>query len=225
MLPTTPVALAFANTLAPRTPALRAPEPAQVLQHLAALTQLLTPWDLQALGIWADASERYGMRRVHAHDGSGLPDGQIVVHESPAGGHRALLWCMDTSPRCQVWVDGQALDVPLQSNGQPLTLLPGHWAGEDFFCLATLVDDASGPAARPADLAAAGDPASGTSRGLWVGQVSTGLHWQLHPAADEHWPSPWARWVAGAGLRVWADRQSESSAPARQLALDSQRWT
>ncbi len=213
MLPTTPVALAFANTLTPRTPALRHPEPAQVLQHLAALTQLLTPWDLQALGIWADASERCGTLQVNAQDGSGLPDGRIVVYESPAGGHRALLWCLGTSPCCQVWVDGQALDVPLQGNGQPLTLLPGHWAGEDFFCLETLVDDMSGK------------PPSDSSRGLWVGQVSTGLHWQLHPGADEHWPSPWARWVAGAGLRVWADSRNEGSPPARELALESPRWS
>ncbi len=205
MLPTTPVALAFANTLAPRTPALRAPEPAQVLQHLAALTQLLTAWDLQALGFWADASSRCGMRRVHVEDGCGLPDGQILIHESPAGSHRALLWCTGDSSFCQAWVDGQALDVPLHADGTPQTQIPGHWAGEDFFCLETQVN--------------AADP----QRGLWVGQVSTGLHWQLHPAADEHWPSPWARWVAGTGLRVWAQRCGEDAEPARELVLETPR--
>lgn len=215
MLPTTPVALAFANTLAPRTPALRTPEPAQVLQHLAALTQLLTPWDLQALGIWHDASARRGARQVHARDHCGLPDGQIVVCESPAASHRALLWCVGESARCQAWVDGQALDVPLQADGQPLTLLPGHWAGEDFFCLETLVDEPATASAAPAP--------STPQRGLWVGQVSTGLHWQLHPTAGEHWPSPWARWVAGTGLRVWAQPCGEDAEPARELVLEAQR--
>jgi hypothetical protein len=218
MLPTTPVALAFANTLVPRTPALRTPEPAQVLQHLAALTQLLTPWDLQALGIWPDASARHGMRQVHARDGCGLPDGRIVVSESPAGSHRALLWCVGDSARCQVWVDGQSLDTPRQADGQPLTLLPGHWAGEDFFCLETLVGESTA-----APSSSAPPFRAGPQRGLWVGQVSTGLHWQLHPAADEHWPSPWARWVAGTGLRVWADSRSEGAPPARELALETQR--
>lgn len=218
MLPTTPAALAFANTLAPRTPALRVPEPAQVLQHLAALTQLLIPRDLQALGIWPDASARSGMRRVRASDGCDLPDGQLSVHESPAGSHRALIWSPGTDPWCLVWVDGQALDVPVRADGRPLTLLPGHWAGEDFFCLETQLDEA---AFGQED----GTPASGQAaqHGLWVGQVSTGLHWQLHPAADEHWPSPWARWVAGTGLRVWADSRLQGAAPARELVLEAQR--
>lgn len=220
MLPTTPAALAFANTLAPRTPALHLPEPAQVLQHLAALIQLLTPWDLQALNIWSDASSRCGTRRVRAEDACGLPDGLLTVHESPAGKHRALIWSRGSAAWCQVWVDGQALEVPVRPDGRPLTLLPGHWAGEDFFCLETQLEEAA------SDLPGPGTPARpGPQRGLWVGQVSTGLHWQLHPAADEHWPSPWARWVAGTGLRVWADRRREDAVPARELVLEAQRRT
>jgi hypothetical protein len=208
MLPTTPAALAFANTLEPRNPVMRRPEAAQVLQHLAALTQLLTPWDLQALGIWSDAATRCGTRWVRAAAGSGLPDGQLTVHESPEGRHRAMMWSSGSAPCCQAWVDGQLLAVPQGADGQPLALLPGHWAGEDFFCLETLVDGQ-----------AAHDAADAAQHGLWVGQVSTGLHWQLHPAADEHWPSPWARWVAGTGLQVWADSRLEGAAPARELTL------
>lgn len=203
MLPTTPVALAFANTLAPRSPSAQPPDAAQVLQHLAALTQLLTPWDLQALGLWPDAAARCGDKPVLGAAGSGLPDGQLVVHESPEGSHRAMLWSPAAAAWCQVWIDGQALAVPLDAEGRPRTLRPGHWAGEDFFCLETRLDSEA------------------QQHGLWVGQVSSGLHWQLQPGADEHWPSPWARWESGVGLRVWADRARAQAGPVREFRGDA----
>lgn len=199
MLPTTPVALAFANTLAPRSPSPDAPEAAQVLQHLAALTQLLTPWDLQALELWPDAAARCGAKQVQAAAGSGLPDGQLVVHESPAGSHRAMLWSPAVAPWCQVWIDGQALSVPLGADGHPRTLHPGHWAGEDFFCLQTRIEH------QP------------QQHGLWVRQISNGLHWQMQPEHNEHWPSPWARWESGVGLRVWADQARAAAGPVREF--------
>lgn len=213
MLPTSPAALAFANTLQPRVPTAQRPDAAQVLHHLAALTQLLTPWDLQALGVWADASVHCGTRHVRGAAGSGLPEGRLTVNESPAGRHRAFLWAPGHLLVCQAWVDGQALDVPLQADGQPMTLMPGHWAGEDFFCLETLANG------DPPPNAAAETPALLTQRGLWVGQVSTGLHWQLAPRGDEHWPAPWARWISGVGLRVWADSAAPGAEPARECAL------
>lgn len=199
MLPTTPAALAFANTLRPRAAALQRPQAEQVLQHLAALTPLLTPWDLQALGLWPDASAHCGTLSVRAEGGSGLPDGKLTVHESPAGQHRAMLWAAGHGLPCLAWVDGQCLDIPRQPDGQPQTLMPGHWAGEDFLCLETVVD--------------------GNQHGLWVCQVGSGRHWQLQPALGEHWPSPWARWVAGVGLQVWADSTVGDAAPARKCAL------